>query len=157
MISSWIIRKRNWKIPDLYVGNSSGIYWYTMGMNWRAFLAWTMGIWPSFRESSNFGSDLLLTGYIAGFIIATGGATMKNPAWLRLFQTAWFVGFLGSSVVYFAVAMISPPPGHPYGSELFGNEHDSISVIDGQSPSGSNTPNKTGKGGHSPDLKAIQV
>lgn len=54
MISSWIIRKRNWKIPDLYVGNSSGIYWYTMGMNWRAFLAWTMGIWPSFRESSNF-------------------------------------------------------------------------------------------------------
>ncbi|KAE9967371.1 hypothetical protein EG328_008264 [Venturia inaequalis] len=92
----------------------------------------------------------------AGFIIATGGATLENPAWLRLFQTAWFVGFLGSSVVYFVISIISPPPGHPYESELFGNEQDGMSVIDGQIPSGSDMPNRPGKEGRSPDLKAVR-
>lgn len=82
---------------------------------------------------------------------------MKDPAWLRLFQTAWFVGFLGPSVVYFVVSMVSPPPGHPYDSELFGNEHDGISVIGGQIPSGSETPSRIDKGGCPPGLKAIQV
>lgn len=94
---------------------------------------------------------------VAGFIIATGGATLSNPAWLRLFQTAWFVGFLGSSVVYLVVSIISPPPGHPYDSELFGNERDDLSVIDGQVPSGSYTPDRVGKGDCSPGLKATKV
>lgn len=49
-VDFWIIRRRNWKVPDLYVGNSSSIYWFVGGLHWRAFVGWTLGIWPSFRK-----------------------------------------------------------------------------------------------------------
>lgn len=49
-IDFWIIRKKAWKVPDLYVGNSSSIYWYDFGWNWRAIVAWTLAVWPSFRK-----------------------------------------------------------------------------------------------------------
>ncbi|KAF2400573.1 hypothetical protein EJ06DRAFT_397208 [Trichodelitschia bisporula] len=113
-VDFWIIRKRNWKVPDLYVGNKNSIYWYHAGLNWRAFLAWTMGIWPSFP----------------GFFVATGAAKLPI-VWIRMFQVSWFIGFLGGGAIYLAVCLISPPPGKPYVSELFGNEH--VDVIDGRS------------------------
>jgi NCS1 family nucleobase:cation symporter-1 len=121
-------------------------------MNWRAFLAWFMGVWPSFRkhDSSTFGTSLL-TCITAGFIVATGGAKLDNPAYLRLFQTAWFIGFLGSALIYYLVCLISPPPGHPYKIELFGNEHEG--VIEGKSPSGANTPTDVEKASIALSLK----
>jgi hypothetical protein len=75
--------------------------------------------------------------------------------WLRLFQAAWFIGFLGSAIVYFLVSTISPPPGRPYVSELFGNEHGGI--IDGETPSDVYTPAGSEKANVSPSLKALDV
>ncbi|KAJ5166291.1 Allantoin permease [Penicillium canariense] len=48
MISSYfIINQRKIKVDDLFIGNSSSIYWYTMGVNWRAVVAWICGTVPS--------------------------------------------------------------------------------------------------------------
>lgn len=47
----WIIRKRNWKVPDLYIGNNSSAYWYTHGFNLRGFAVWFGTIWLSLRKS----------------------------------------------------------------------------------------------------------
>jgi len=46
----WIIRKRMWKIPDLYKAGNGFIYWYTKGWNLRALAAWLIAITPSMRE-----------------------------------------------------------------------------------------------------------
>ena len=124
MYPSWIVRKKNWKVPDLYVGNSLGIYWYTAGLNWRAFLAWALGIFPSFP----------------GFVVATGGASLPIY-WLRMFQTAWFIGFLRGGLVYFLITKQFPPPGKPYVTELFGNEDDGMVIDSKQAGSDSNLGN----------------
>lgn len=135
-VDFWIIRRRNWKVPDLYVGNSSSIYWFTWGLHWRAFLAWTLGIWPSFP----------------GFVVAIGGAKLA-PGWLKCFQAAWFIGFLGGGLVYLVACLVSPPPGKPYVREAFGNEgHE---VINGVSDSSSETPHDVEKSVVNPSLKSM--
>lgn len=40
MISSYfVINKQKIKVDDLFVGDSSSIYWYTCGLDWRAAVA----------------------------------------------------------------------------------------------------------------------
>jgi cytosine/uracil/thiamine/allantoin permease len=48
----FLVRRRKLKVPDLYRGDSSSIYWYKMGLNWRAVVAFVMGVWPFFRKCS---------------------------------------------------------------------------------------------------------
>ncbi|KAJ5731712.1 Allantoin permease [Penicillium malachiteum] len=37
MISSYfVINRQKIKVDDLYIGNSTSLYWYTWGVNWRA-------------------------------------------------------------------------------------------------------------------------
>ncbi|KAH6677713.1 permease for cytosine/purines, uracil, thiamine, allantoin-domain-containing protein [Halenospora varia] len=140
-VDFWLVRRRKWKVPDLYVGNSSSIYWFNWGLHWRAFLAWTLGIWPSFP----------------GFIVAIGGWKTTNGSWLKLFQAAWFIGFLGGGLVYYAVCLITPPVGRPYFKEYFGNEHHE--VIDGfpESNSGVDTPQDVEKETAVTSLKGAHV
>ncbi|KAL8768546.1 MAG: hypothetical protein Q9209_005231 [Squamulea sp. 1 TL-2023] len=40
------VRRRTLHLADLYIGNSTSVYWYTVGFNFRAFVAWAMGLWP---------------------------------------------------------------------------------------------------------------
>lgn len=47
----WVVRKQQWKIPDLYL--QGGIYWYTWGLNWRAFASFWIAAIPSMRECSS--------------------------------------------------------------------------------------------------------
>lgn len=49
----YILRKGNWKIPDLFQGGSQYIYWYTNGINYRAWTAYAIATIPSFRKSLN--------------------------------------------------------------------------------------------------------
>lgn len=148
-----MIRRRNWKVPDLYVGNSSSIYWYTCGLNWRAFLAWTLGIWPSFRKLTlPLPVQFPLTNsFPAGFVVAISGIDL-SPGWLKCFQAAWFIGFLGGGLVYFVVCLISPPPGRPYVRELFGNEYVEGVETDG---SGEAMPSDVEKRGLESNFKAL--
>ncbi|PWY96125.1 allantoin permease [Aspergillus sclerotioniger CBS 115572] len=48
MIASYLaVNQRKIKVPDLFVGDASSIYWYTCGVNWRAIIAWICGTVPS--------------------------------------------------------------------------------------------------------------
>ena len=104
-VDFWLIRRQNWKVPDLYIGNSSSIYWYTYGVNLRAVTAWTLAVWPSFP----------------GFIAKTSGSTVA-VGWLNTFNVSWIVGFMGGGTVYYILCLIFPPPGKPYVSEHFISE-----------------------------------
>ena len=75
VVDFWIIRRLKWNVPHLYIGNSGSIYWYTAGLNWRAFACWLLSVWPS----------------MPGFISAVGGATV-SVGWTRAFQVTWFIG-----------------------------------------------------------------
>ncbi|KAE9364699.1 hypothetical protein N431DRAFT_550142 [Stipitochalara longipes BDJ] len=123
-------------VPDLYIGNSTSIYWFTFGLNWRAFLGWTLGIWPSFP----------------GFVQAISRKILA-PGWLKCFQAAWFIGFLGGGLVYYLICLISPPPGRPYARERFGNEHNQ--VIDGVDERGGDIANDPEKSRVASSLKDI--
>jgi NCS1 family nucleobase:cation symporter-1 len=46
----FIVRQKKWKIPDLYVGNNSSIYWFSHGWNFRALAAFVIAITPSMRK-----------------------------------------------------------------------------------------------------------
>lgn len=47
-----------------------------------------------------------------------GGATV-SVAWTRIFNLSWIVGFVGSSIIYWVICKISPPPGAPYVTEYY--------------------------------------
>ncbi|KAJ5708681.1 Allantoin permease [Penicillium malachiteum] len=45
MISSYfVINRQKIKVDDLYIGNSTSIYWYTWGVNWRASAGRSTGL-----------------------------------------------------------------------------------------------------------------
>jgi NCS1 family nucleobase:cation symporter-1 len=100
-VDFWLVRKRNWKVPDLYIGNKSSIYWYMGGVNLRAMAAWTLAVWPSFP----------------GFISKTGGNIVVSTGWIRVFNVSWIVGFLGGGLVYYILCLVFPLPGQPFVSE----------------------------------------
>lgn len=83
----WIVRRQHWKIPDLF--REDGIYWYTWGLNWRAFLCFFLACIPSMREFPTpilpgFKSLLISTVH---YIHKLGLWLAKNKnfhSWLRL-------------------------------------------------------------------------
>jgi nucleobase:cation symporter-1, NCS1 family len=97
VVDFWLVRRNRWRVPDLYIGDSRSIYWYTGGWNWRAMATWCLTIWPSFP----------------GFISGTAG-TKVSIHWVRTFQVSWVVGFMGGGLVYFIICLLAPPPGKPY-------------------------------------------
>ncbi|KZO95911.1 hypothetical protein CALVIDRAFT_549801 [Calocera viscosa TUFC12733] len=89
-----VVRKRKLKLSDLYRGDSSSIYWYSNGFNWRGFLAFGLGtVW-------------LLPG-----LIATGGGYNIPVGWLRLFNLTFILGTVFSFTAFLVINYISPPPG----------------------------------------------
>ncbi|CAK7234520.1 hypothetical protein SCUCBS95973_008963 [Sporothrix curviconia] len=79
----FIVQKRRLRVTDLYtlVDNASNLYWYTMGLNWRAVVAWVVGAVPHFpgfakTVNSNLNISLAATRLyyldsFTGFIIPT--------------------------------------------------------------------------------------
>jgi nucleobase:cation symporter-1, NCS1 family len=51
ILDYWFIRKRAWKVPDLFRGGPEYIYWYTHGINLRAWTTYIVTVIPSLRES----------------------------------------------------------------------------------------------------------
>ena len=50
---------------------------------------------------------------LAGFIAATGAIEVSTN-WERCFSVTWIIGFCGGATVYYAICLLSPPPGKPY-------------------------------------------
>lgn len=45
----FLVRRGELHVGDLYKSGKESAYWYTGGFNWRAIVAWAMGVWPLLR------------------------------------------------------------------------------------------------------------
>jgi len=53
-----------------------------------------------------------------------------STAWDRCFSVTWVIGFFGAAAVYYAICLVSPPPGGPFETVLMGEStSDHISGI----------------------------
>ncbi|KAL3468948.1 permease for cytosine/purines, uracil, thiamine, allantoin-domain-containing protein [Aspergillus californicus] len=91
----FLLRKKNMKLTAMYGSNESSIYWYAKGWNWRAGLAWILGVW------------YLLPG-LAQRAMAAGEVW---AGWTRLYELAWFLGCLVSGGIYLLLDWGWPMPG----------------------------------------------
>ncbi|CAE6429940.1 hypothetical protein ACGC1H_000870 [Rhizoctonia solani] len=89
----WLIRRGHYRIADLYHTERTGWYWYTFGINPKAYAAYISGILIN----------------VVGFAGATG-QTVPLAA-TRVYQMAFFTGFGVSSIIYYGLNRIWPSPG----------------------------------------------
>lgn len=87
----FLVRKGGLHVGDLYCANSSSAYWYTFGFNWRAFVAWSMSIWP------------LLPGLVREVRGVSDGA-----GWDHLYDLSYFFGFFVALLLYWALSALFP-------------------------------------------------
>lgn len=71
--------------------------------------------------------------------------------WTRAFQVTWIIGFCGSSLVYYLICLISPPPGAPYVMEYLDSHVDP--TIEGHSISEEETAHKYAISSDAKDLE----
>ncbi|PFH48676.1 hypothetical protein AMATHDRAFT_64886 [Amanita thiersii Skay4041] len=89
----YLIRKGHYRVKDLYNSYRHGWYWYTWGINFRAYAAYIAGILIN----------------VVGFAGATGRSV--PTAATRIYQLSFFSGFLVSSLVYYLLNLKWPVPG----------------------------------------------
>ncbi|POR39408.1 Uncharacterized protein TPAR_00411 [Tolypocladium paradoxum] len=82
------------KVDDLYRGDTGAIYWYSHGVNWRAPVAWLVGVVPC----------------LPGFISHVNGSVKVTDGAVQLFYLNYLYGFLASAVVYALLHWAFPAP-----------------------------------------------
>jgi len=90
VIDHYVIKNRKLNVHELYHGH--GIYWYDYGFNWRAFVAFFVGVgpcMPGFAKSINNNLDV-------------GGA------W-KIYTFAWFFAFAISGLTYYVICTYISP------------------------------------------------
>lgn len=93
MVSSYVIvTKQKMNIDDLYVGNKDSLYWYNSGINWRAPIAWIIGVAPC----------------LPGFIAAVSTSVTVPAGATELYYLNYLYGFLSSALVYWALHAAFP-------------------------------------------------
>lgn len=78
-------------IPDLYTSNSNGMYYYSKGWNYRAFVAYIIGIAPNFY------------GFLGVF-----GVNISQAA-TRMYYFAYPMGLVLSFASYYALCRYDRP------------------------------------------------
>ena len=91
----WILRNRRVKLSDLYHPRKEGLYHYWHGVNWRAFISWTVG-WAYL---------------IPGFAHAVTPSVVVPQACTDLYRLAFPLGFVVSFLAHWGINLLSPPPG----------------------------------------------
>lgn len=126
VLDYWVIRKKAWKIPDLYKGGPEYIYWYWHGINLRAWSVYIITVIPS----------------LPGLVMSIMGKTNSNA--VKIYQITYIFGISLGGVLYFAVNKIFPPAGLGIDEGFDGLEvMDGVEVpIIGGKSSGNTTPTK---------------
>ncbi|KAJ7666177.1 permease for cytosine/purines, uracil, thiamine, allantoin-domain-containing protein [Mycena polygramma] len=89
----YLIRKGHYRVADLYHSRRDGWYWYTYGINFRAYAAYIAGILIN----------------VVGFAGATG-RTVPLAA-TRIYQMSFFTGFGVSALTYWLLTRLVPVRG----------------------------------------------
>jgi NCS1 family nucleobase:cation symporter-1 len=88
----FLVSKGYFDVPDLYTSSSSGRYYYYKGWNYRAYIAYIIGIAPNFY------------GFLGVFgLHITEAAT-------RMYYFAYPMGLVLSFSSYYALCLLDPPP-----------------------------------------------
>ncbi|KAI0804605.1 permease for cytosine/purines, uracil, thiamine, allantoin-domain-containing protein [Irpex lacteus] len=90
------LRGRRLKLSHLYLPNPSSDYWFWHGINWRAPIAWVLGVWPN------------MPGFAAS---VTPKAVQVSTQWIHVYYLSWPLGFSISAVIWMVLNTILPPPG----------------------------------------------
>lgn len=114
----FLVRKQGLHVGDLYGAKPSSAYWYTLGFNWRAFLAWSMGLWP----------------LLPGLIREVQGVS-DGSAWDHLYEISYFFGFSVAMLLYWGLSIVSPTEKN-MGDSPFMLEFDKSQSELGRRPSG---------------------
>ncbi|KAF7351206.1 hypothetical protein MSAN_01551700 [Mycena sanguinolenta] len=114
----YVIRKGHYRVTDLYHNRRDGWYWYTYGINFRAYVAYIAGILIN----------------VVGFAGATG-RTVPLAA-TRIYEMSFFTGFGVSALTYWLLARVFPVRGMASTFEEVdvsqGEERDDRSSSDGE-------------------------
>lgn len=111
-----IVRRYKLKLNDLYTSNPTGIYWYFHGVNWRAPVAFFMGVWPLLRKythhqakpKSPHAKSFLAAGLVKT-VTSDSGAALDG--WTRLYHLTFIVGLAISGLVFYLLNYFVPPRG----------------------------------------------
>lgn len=117
----FLVRRGQYHIGDMYMGNSRSAYWYTYGFNWRCFLAWVLGMAPLLRKYLQHHHpailttsgllwlpiSLMLTHFSAGFARAIKETSSGN-GWDHLYQISYFYGFCAALTMHWLLHAIFP-------------------------------------------------
>ncbi|PWW73301.1 hypothetical protein C7212DRAFT_332190 [Tuber magnatum] len=87
----YLIRKRKLDIRELY--KEHGIYWYTYGVNWRAFASFLLGFLPT----------------LPGFAHSIEKKLDVGGAW-KIYTFAWLFGFSVAVLSYYTICTYISPP-----------------------------------------------
>ncbi|KAH8771578.1 permease for cytosine/purines, uracil, thiamine, allantoin-domain-containing protein [Hyaloscypha sp. PMI_1271] len=89
----YVISRGYLDIDDLYTSRKDGVYWYFHGWNWRAYLAYVVGIAPNFY----------------GFLNNMGVRASDGVA--KAYYFAYPIGLCVSFLVYWGTCWVSRPAG----------------------------------------------
>lgn len=92
----YIIKKGYLQLNDLFLANKSSPYYYTAGVNWRAYCAYISGILPN----------------IVGFVGATKTHVVPIGA-TYVYYFSFFTGYAASTAVLLLLTILSPVGGMP--------------------------------------------
>jgi NCS1 family nucleobase:cation symporter-1 len=139
----FIVRKRKLKLTDLYEASPASIYWYWKGCNWRALVAWVMGVWIN----------------MPGFVQRVRDPTVELAGWSRMYYMSWPLGATLAILTYWALNVISPVPGigEVDADDFFGTFGSSESMVEGVDVDGTTKGqmvNKTASSSHS-DIEKV--
>lgn len=103
VLDYWVIRKRCWKVPDLYKGGSQYIYWYWNGINLRAWFVFIVTVIPS------------LPGLVESLMGWTTGGAVK------IYQITYIFGLVLGTILHLIVNKFFPPEGLGIAEEFDGD------------------------------------
>lgn len=116
IVDYFIIRKGNLDIEDMYNLDKMGTYWYTGGVNWRAFLSFVVGFLLPFP------------GFVASFGYEIGSAAT------HLYELGWVLSFLMGGLCYWLLCIVFKVPGYNKSAEW----EEKVSLGETESAEGSN-------------------
>jgi len=113
----FIVRKRLLKLTDLYEASDASIYWFWKGCNWRALVAWVMGVWIN----------------MPGFVQRIRDSTVELAGWSRMYYMSWPLGATLAILTYWVLNILFPVPGigEVDSMDHFGTFGSSESVVEG--------------------------
>lgn len=137
VVDFWIIHRAKYDTLALY--QPHGIYRYTAGCNWRAIVAFVVGVAPN----------------MPGFIQSIN-ANIDAGVGARPYSFGWLLGFTATTIVYIVVSKLAPPTETLIEKAVLPDEvYDAYSTVDEGYSIGSGEENRTEKLGWKAKLDRI--